>query len=374
MPDLQHFTDADLAVLSKTLKLPKTTFNYANPNWPEHYLNEDIEFHDNTPEHNQMTNMGATLGRVLFYDKNLSIDNTISCASCHRQSAAFADTEKFSEGIKGQRTKRNSMGLINARYYENERFFWDERAPNLEEQVLMPIQDHVEMGMNLEDLEVKLAKLDYYPVLFRNAFGTENVTSDRISRALAQFIRSIISFDSKWDEGLRLTNTIDDDEDIDDFPNFTEQENLGMDIFVGGRKGATCKYCHGTPQNVNDDAKNNGLSLNYKDKGKGAITGNPQHNATFKVPSLRNIANTAPYMHDGRFSTLMEVVNHYSEGVQPHKNLNFRLSTIDDDDHIGGPAMKLNLNQEEKEALVAFLHTLTDEKILTDEKYSDPFK
>ncbi len=367
------FSVSELNVLNQVLNLPATPFNYANMNLPFHYTSDEASNSDNTPENNQITDMGASLGRVLFYDKNLSIDNTVSCASCHEQEAAFSDNAKFSEGLNGQLTRRNSMTIINSRFYENGSFFWDERASTLEEQTLMPIQDHIEMGMDLEQLEIKLQQLDYYPILFKKAFGSSDVSSNKIAQALSQFMRSIVSVNSKFDIGFEAVGFPEDEEQMPDFPNFTAQENLGLDIFYRGRNGATCLYCHGTPQHVNDEAKNNGLSLNYTDKGKGEITGNSSHNGLFKVPSLRNIARTAPYMHDGRFETLMDVVNHYSDNVQDHPNLHFRLKDSDDPSPDSN-VLRLNLTQAEKEALVAFLHTLTDEEVLTDEKYSDPFK
>ncbi|MCG8372764.1 MAG: hypothetical protein MI700_04495 [Balneolales bacterium] len=371
--DSTEFTQEDMLILSKELNLPFAPFNYANIDLPEHYRSEEANEADNTPDHNRITDMGATLGRVLFYDKKLSANNTISCASCHKQSAAFSDPRKFSIGLHGEQTRRNSMTLINSRYYENQAFFWDERASTLEKQVLMPIEDHIEMGMDLDSLERKLQKLDYYGVLFRYAFGSEQVTSNKISLALSQFTRSIVSYNSRFDEGFIAAGFPDDEEQMPDFSNFTAMENLGMDIFYRGRNGGTCLYCHGTPQHVNDIAKNNGLDLNYSDSGKGEVTGLASDNALFKVPSLRNIAKTAPYMHDGRFETLREVVDHYSDNVQNHPNLNFRLKTLDDGEEGVAEVLRLKLSEEEKEALVAFLLTLTDEKVITEEKYSDPF-
>ena len=368
-----EFSDGDMNILSQTLNLQAQPFNYANMILPQHYRDNQSEVSNNTPSENQITDMGGTLGRVLFYDKNLSANNTISCASCHEQDAAFSDTRKFSIGLNGEETRRNSMTLINSRFYENGSFFWDERAATLEEQVLLPIQDHIEMGLTLNELETKLSQLDYYEVLFQNAYGSSQVTSNRIALALSQFIRSIVSIDSRFDIGFEAAGFPEDEEQMPDFPNFTAQENMGMDIFYRGRNGATCLYCHGTPQHVNDEAKNNGLSLNYTDKGKGEITNNLAHNGLFKVPSLRNITKTAPYMHDGRFATLEEVVNHYSDNVADHPNLNFRLKDSDDPSP-NSNVLRLNLTQAEKDALVAFLHTLTDEALLTDEKYSDPFK
>ncbi|NND78434.1 MAG: cytochrome-c peroxidase, partial [Maribacter sp.] len=195
---------------------------------------------------------------------------------------------------------------------------------------------------------------------------------NKIAMALSQNMRSIVSFNSKFDVGFALAGYPDDEEQMPDFPNFTTQENLGLDIFYRGRNGATCLYCHGNPQHVNDEAKNNGLSLNYVDNGKGEVTGIASDDALFKVPTLRNIAMTAPYMHDGRFETLMDVVNHYSTNIQDHPNLHFRLKDSDDPSP-DSKVLRLNLTQAEKEALVAFLNTLTDESILSDEKYSTPF-
>lgn len=367
-----QFTEAELVTLNKTLNLQAQPFNYANLPLPDHYKGEEAEENDNMPASNRITDMGATLGRVLFYDVQLSANNTISCASCHQQSAGFSDPARFSVGLNGGLTKRNSMTLINSRYYANGKFFWDERANSLEAQSLMPIKDHIEMGMDLAELEIKLPGLDYYPILFEKAFGTPQISQERIARALSQFIRAIVSYDSKFDQGLIQAGNPEVGEEMPLLPNFTAQENLGLDIFMRGSNGATCGYCHRHPQSIMPEARNNGLAMNYTDQGKGAVTGNPGDNALFKAPSLKNIAQTAPYMHDGRFATLMEVVDHYSDNVQQHPNLHFRLTTVDDGPP-GGPPMKLELNQEEKEALVAFLHTLTDESISKDEKYSDPF-
>lgn len=372
-PPAGYFSAAEMSILNANLNLPSDLLNYANLPLPAHFTTRDAPELDNTPESNPITDIGATLGRVLFYDKQLSANNTISCASCHKQNAGFSDNEVLSLGIEGRRTKRNSMTLINSRYYENGRFMWDERAATLEEQVLMPIQDHNEMAMNLDDLVTKLQQLDYYDLLFEKTFGSPEVTTDRIAKALSQYTRSIVSYRSKFDEGLVAAGNPDVYEDMPLLPNFTEQEKLGQDIFLRGRNGATCGYCHGGPQNVNDQAKNNGLMLSYQDQGKGGITGRSADNALFKVPSLRNIALTAPYMHDGRFATLMDVVNHYDNNVKSHANLDFRL-TNSDDPSPNAEVLKLNLTQEEKEALVAFLHTLTDHEIGRDIKYSDPFK
>lgn len=351
-------------ILAQYLALPNTVFNYSNPNLPSYFTDRAANELDNTPDDNKITNTTATLGRVLFYDKKLSANNTIACASCHLQNKGFSDPARFSTGFEGGLTGRQSMSLANARYYANGHFFWDERAATLEDQTLMPIQDHVEMGMTLETLVPKLQAEAYYAILFTEAFGSNEVTSDRISLALAQFVRAMVSYQSKYDQGLSQTNGAPPNQ----LPNFNTLENIGLQIFTDPRRGA-CVTCHTGPLQISIEAQNNGLDLRTVDEGLGAVTGNTRDDGKFKSPSLRNIGVTAPYMHDGRFATLMEVVEHYNSGVQAHPNLDPRLR--------GGPgnpqARRLNLSTQEKQALVAFLNTLTDEAFLTDEKFSNPF-
>jgi cytochrome c peroxidase len=351
--------------VAAALNLPSTPFNYANQALPGYLNTPNIAGQVNTPANNPITDNGATLGRVLFYDKNISVNNTIACASCHKQAFAFADPLVKSNGFNGGLTGRNSMALSDAKYYPNGRFFWDQRAATLEDQVLMPIQDAVEMGMTLTNLETKLKGLAYYPPLFQKAFGDNNITSDRISKALAQFVRSIVSYQSKYDAGRGafppgplLPGTT--------FINFTPQENQGMQIFLGPQGG--CVPCHGTETFTAPQEKNNGLDLTTIDRGFGAVLNNTNFDATFKVGSLRNVGLTAPYMHDGRFATLEEVVEHYSSGVKNHPNLSQQLRLPN-----GQPRLA-NLTTQEKAALVAFLRTLTDVNITTDVKYSSPFK
>ncbi len=356
--DADDVTSENLELNDANLILPSTPFNYANIAIPNFFLDNDVQQEDNTPNNNPITDNGATLGRVLFYDTKLSLNNTISCASCHIQENGFSDPNALSTGFDGELTSRNSMGLANARFYENGRFFWDERAATLETQTLIPIQDLVEMGMTLEDLEIKLAQEDYYSTLFTNAFGNATVTSERIALALSQFIRSMVSFESKFDEGLAQTNI------NNDFPNFTASENRGKDLFMSNQ--TRCFDCHATNVFVGDAARNNGLDATITDPGVGGITGNNNDLGEFKVPSLRNIALTAPYMHDGRFATLAEVIEHYDNGVQNNPNLDNRLTQ-------GNNVRRLNLSNADKQALVDFLNTLTDEAFITDEKYSDPF-
>ncbi len=341
------------------LLLPAVAANYANPVLPPRFLQQPIIGQDNTPPDNRVSNAGATLGRVLFYDKRLSINHTVACASCHQQAHGFSDPQRFSTGFSGGLTGRNSMGLANARWYQRRAFFWDERAATLEIQVLQPIQNAVEMGMSLPLLEARLAAEPYYQTLFTSAFGTPQVTSDRIARALAQFVRSIISTQTQYDAGVPVN-----------FSNFTAQENQGRNLFNGA---GGCAACHGTDNFVPGPAIfNNGLENPYTDKGVGEITGRTQDEGFFKVPSLRNIALTGPYMHDGRFATLDAVIEHYNSGVVNHPNLSPQLRNPPGSPNAGQPR-RLNLSAAQKAALAAFLRTLTDTSLAADPKFSDPF-
>jgi len=345
-------------------QLPATALAYADAarNLPDYYINPaapgSVADTDNTPANNPITDAGATLGRVLFYDKRLSINNTTSCASCHQQARGFSDPRPLSVGFAGGQTARHSMGLSNARFYERGRFFWDERAATLEDQVLQPIQNEVEMGMTLTRLTAKLAATDFYPALFNAAFGTTDVTSDRISKALAQFVRSLSTYQSKYDTALAAgpgsVNTV-----------FTPLERQGLQLFGGplagpGPGGAGCARCHEATAQIASQPRNNGLNAtNTADAGAGG--------GRFKVPSLRNIAVRGTFMHDGRFSSLAQVVEFYNSGVQANPNLDRALR-----DRNGNP-QRLNLNQTEKDALVAFMATLTDQNFLTDTKFGNPF-
>jgi cytochrome c peroxidase len=349
--------------VDQALSLTVPVVNYASPTLPGSFSVQPILGQDNTPASNPTTNAGAELGRVLFYDKRLSANQTVSCSSCHQREHGFSDPRKFSPGFTGGLTGRNSMGLAHARWYQRRAFFWDERAATLEDQVLQPIQNPVEMGMTLTGVVARVSAEPFYQTLFTRAFGNATVTSDRISRALAQFVRSIVSTRSKYDTGA-----------ASNFSNFTTQEVLGRQIFLGQVGNATCTACHGTDNFVpGPNINNNGLENPYVDKGVGALTGRAQDEGLFKVPSLRNIGLTAPYMHDGRFNTLEQVVEFYNSGVVNHPNLSPPLRAQ------GGPGQpvtprRLNLTAAQKAALVAFLHTLSDPNLATDPKYSDPFR
>ncbi|MCZ6807872.1 MAG: cytochrome-c peroxidase, partial [Deltaproteobacteria bacterium] len=295
--------------------LPTQPHDYTTGDYPPHVDRTEIDRMDNTPEGNPTTNAGAALGRVLFYDKLLSRNRTISCASCHLQRAGFADPERFSVGFEGGRTGRNSMSLAGLRYSNlkgnRPGFFWDERAVTLEMQVLMPIQDGVEMGMKLGDLEKRLQRTAYYPGLFESAFGSRRVTSDRISKAVAQFLRSLNSFGSRFDRAAAKASRRGDY--ALPFDSFTAQENLGKTLFIKGLGNVPelgCAVCHVPPTFGMAKSLNNGLELIYKDRGLGGVDRpvndpfTPSNDGKFKAPSLRNVERTAPYMHDGRFETL----------------------------------------------------------------------
>lgn len=358
------------------LDLPDTPFDYVNLNLPSHFttnvpgqlLPTSINGTDNTPSDNPITDDGATLGRVLFYDKELSANGTISCASCHKQDKGFSDDAVLSLGFDGGTTDRHSMTLINSRFYQRGRFFWDERATTLEEQVLMPFQDPVEMGMTLEQLESKVQEQSYYPVLFDNAFGSQEISADKISKALAQFVRSIVSYSSKYDEGRAMSASPGGN-----FSNLTAEENLGKNLFFQTipNGGGACFGCHTTEAfiSANPGPQNNGLDATSTiDLGAGGVFTNPIFAGRFKTTSLRNVELTAPYMHDGRFATLEQVVEHYNSGIQAHPTLSPALTDAN------GDPVRLSLTESEKSALVAFLKTLTDQSVSSEVKWSNPFE
>jgi cytochrome c peroxidase len=345
--------------VSNVLSLPASPFNYSNIPLPAHLLDPAVAASDNTPPNNQITDAGATLGRVLFYDKKLSVNHTISCSSCHIQQNGFSDPDAFSAGFEGGLTGRNSMGLTSAKYYQRAHFFWDERAATLEIQTLQPIQHAVEMGMTLTGLISRIDNYTYYDQLFISAFGDSTITTQRIARALSQFVRSMVSYQTKFDAGVPVG-----------FTNFTPLEVLGQQIFNGPR--GNCATCHGGPNFVGVRIENNGLEFPYIDTGVGGITGLANEMGKFKMSSLRNIEFTAPYMHDGRFATLEEVVNHYSTGVVANVNLG---PTLMQPGPPGQPPVvrRPNFTPQERDALVAFMKTLTDMALMTEPKFSDPF-
>jgi cytochrome c peroxidase len=359
----------------KVIDLPTTPYNYTSLNLPPHFLTNDggaipssINGIDNNPNQNPVTDAGATLGRVLFYDVTLSQNNTVACGSCHRQNLAFSDSPVHSLGFLLAPTRRHSISLVNQRYYLRGRFFWDERAATLEDQVLQPILDVNEMGLTANQITQRVAARPFYAPLFQAAFGMGTVSNERIADALSQFIRSIVSSQSRYDDGrAQVANR------QLPFPNFTAEENQGKALFMKpvSDGGAGCFQCHATEAfvSVNSGPKNNGLDLTSSND-FGAFETFPasaDFTGAFKIPTLRNIALTAPYMHDGRFQTLQQVIEHYNSGVKSHPYLSPQLK-----DTNGNPQM-LNLTDAQKAALFAFLRTLTDENILNNHKWSDPF-
>ena len=341
-------------------------FNYETQNVPS-YITKD-----NTPETNQINNEITTLGRVLFYDKNLSENNTIACASCHQQAFAFSDPLTSSVGLNGGNTGRHSMRLVNSRFSNEEKFFWDERATSLENQVTQPIQDHIEMGFSgtngdpdFNELIAKLSAIDYYQTLFDFAYGNSSIDEDKIQRALSQFIRSIQSFDSKFDEGFVQSPNLNAP-----FPNYTPQENLGKQLFLNPppNGGAGCAGCHAPPEfDIDPNTLNNGVI--------GVIGSTTEVDLTnTRSPSLRDLVNpdgslNGPLMHDGSMTSLIQVINHYNSIPNNPANINLdnRLQRP------GNQTQQLNLTINEKNALEAFLKTLSGTDIYTNEKWSDPF-
>ena len=345
------------------------------------YANQDIPSYitlDNTDD-NFISDELATLGRVLFYDKQLSLDNRTSCASCHQQDVAFGDTDQVSTGSFGI-TGRHSMRLVNARFSAEERFFWDERASTLEEQTTMPIQDAIEMGYSgqfgdpdISGLIEKMEDIDYYDTLFEFAFGDNFISEERMQLALAQFVRSIQSFDSRYDSG-RMSVA----HDSMPFPNFTMEENRGKRLFLrpvqfgnGGNRiggGIGCAGCHNAPEfSISSNSRTNGVIL--------AANGFDIDEGINRSPTLRDIFNpvgelNGPLMHNGLFDDISQVIEHYNDietatGI-PNIVVDPRLKN-------GAFTQKLNMTEEEKSSVIAFLKTLTGIDVYTNEKWSDPF-
>lgn len=304
------------------------------------------------PADNPLTHEGVALGRRLFHDPRLSINGTQSCASCHDQTHAFADPRQFSLGAEGQVGKRNAMPLFNLAWHQA--FFWDGRAPTLRQQVLMPIADAHEMHETPQHVCEKLQADADCAQAFAKAFGSPGVTPERLALALEQFLLTLISQNSRYDRAARKLAEL------------TESEKRGLQLFVTefdpqrGLRGADCFHCHGGTLFASQPFGNNGLALGKDDIGQMAVTQNEADHGKFKVPSLRNIALTAPYMHDGRFTTLEQVVEHYSTGVQRSPTLDPNLAKHPEDG--------LHLTAQEKADLVAFLKTLTDEPFVGTSK------
>ena len=312
------------------------------------------------PADNPMTEEGILLGRMLFYDPILSADSTMSCVNCHFPSMAFTDGKAKSVGIQGIETPRNAMALINLVFIDSV-FFWDGRSFTLEDQAILPIEAHDELNDSWENVEDKLQRHPDYPQRFRAAFGidrTSEITRDLAIKAIAQFERTLISGNSRYDQVVWNNQG-----------RFTEEELFGEELFEVETaitlEHPGCTHCHSGVNFTNSAFENNGLDdpgsyEGFVDKGRGGVTGVLFDNGKFRVPTLRNIALTAPYMHDGRFATLEEVLEHYASGGHgpEFSNTNIRPFTM---------------TEEEKQALLAYLHTLTDTTFTNNPAFQNPF-
>lgn len=303
------------------------------------------------PTNNPLTEEGVALGKKLFFDKILSGDETQSCASCHNPENSFTDNQQFSDGIDGFSGTRNTMPLFNLAWNFDERFAWDGKEFSLENQALEPVTNPTEMHANWTIIAEKLQQHSEYPTLFTQAFGTSKIDSTIITKAIAQFERILISGNSKFDQYLRGETSL------------TPEEENGFTIFMDEAKG-DCFHCHGSNNNpIWSDNKfhNNGLDTTFSDFGLGAVTGDPSDNGKFKSPSIRNLAFTAPYMHDGRFATLEEVINHYSEGLQPSSTIDPLMKKVNQ----GG----VSLSSEDKADLKSFLLSLSDFDFINNQNF-----
>ncbi|MDG2448740.1 MAG: cytochrome c peroxidase [Saprospiraceae bacterium] len=325
-----------------------------NLNIPDNFPQMDI------PSDNPNTVEGVDLGRRLFYDPILSVDSTLSCSSCHLPVGNFTDNLALSLGVSGNSTIRSSMTLLNIGFV-NSGLFWDGRSDILEHQALLPVEDPVELEADWIEIEQKLRNNNTYPSLFRKAFGIENILEiDRelASKAIAQFERTLISSgNSKYDQVIRGDAV------------FTDQELQGHDIFFDIdediNRHAECGHCHNAPLFTTNEYFNNGIQTpvgdnTFKDNGLGEISGNLFDNGMMRTPTLRNIFHSAPYMHDGRFETLDEVIDHYITGGHPTDNL--------------APVLRpLTMSDEDRAALIAFIRTLEDLDFINNPDHQNPF-
>ncbi len=305
------------------------------------------------PIDNPQTIEGVALGKKLFFDSILSGDNTQACADCHAPENAFTDITRFSEGIDGSLGNRNSMPIFNLAWNYDEKFFWDGRVFSLEHQAFQPVTNPIEMKATWTAVSLKLQEHAEYPTLFQQAFGTPTIDSTLVTKAIAQFERTLISANSRFDKHLlgELTPTA--------------QELEGFNVFMDETRG-DCFHCHGNANNplwTDNIFHNNGLDAVITDLGLGEVTGDPADNGKFKSPSLRNLAFTAPYMHDGRFNSLEEVINHYSEGLQNSPTIDPLMKKV----ALGG----VQLSAEDKINLKAFLLSLSDETFISNPNFQN---
>jgi cytochrome c peroxidase len=305
------------------------------------------------PEDNPQTAEGIALGKKLFFDTRLSADNTLACVTCHKPQEGFSDARQFSIGITGERGFRNSMPLQNLAFNYGEKFNWDGSATTLEEQMLEPVINPIEMANTWPNVASTLQSSSDYPQLFEDAFGTQTIDSTLVTKAMAQFVRTLVSANSRFDQAqLGLIE-------------LTPQEQNGLNIFLDESRG-DCFHCHGLPANPlwTDNAfHNNGLDEEFEDLGLGNVSGDPREFGLFRSPSIRNLKFTAPYMHDGRFATLEEVINHYSEGLVFSETIDPLMKTIS----AGG----VQLTEEDKVDLKAFLLSLSDDSFINNPDFRE---
>lgn len=338
-----------------------TIVSFRNSGSDEPYKFPELAFFPAMPmsESNPVTVAGVDLGRHLFYDPILSRDSNLACASCHNQSVAFSDgPNQFSTGFQGQLMTRNTMPLFNLAWYPS--LFWDGRGGTIEEQVFHPVRTTSEMNLQWDIAVDRIRKNRFYTTKFKAAFGNRIIDSVLIAKAIAQFERTLISANSKYDSVLQQKAY------------FSSAELKGFELATDMSMG-DCLHCHtvdSDPMGTTLGFSNNGLDdiqnpNNYKDKGVGAITGNIKDNGKFRIPSLRNIALTAPYMHDGRFTTLKEVLDFYSEGVHSSANVDSKMGMA----YKGG----VHLTEDEKYFIITFLSTLTDSVFVKEPAFGNPF-
>ncbi|WP_028890042.1 cytochrome-c peroxidase [Tenacibaculum ovolyticum] len=305
------------------------------------------------PTSNALTEEGIALGKKLFFDKILSKDNTQSCATCHDPKKAFTDSDRFSDGIDGKLGIRNSMPLFNLAWNFDERFTWDGKELSLERQALEPVRNPIEMHSKWTNVAQKIKEHSEYPTLFKEAFGNVKIDSTLITKALAQFERTLISGNSKFDRHL-LGKT-----------QLSPEEQNGFDVFMDETRG-DCFHCHGSNNNplwTDNKFHNNGLDAVLTDLGLGKVTGDPNDNGKFKTPSIRNLKFTAPYMHDGRFNTLDEVIDHYSTGLKSSPTIDPLMKKVKQ----GG----VNITNKDKADLKAFLLSLSDNDFVNNLNFQE---
>jgi cytochrome c peroxidase len=341
--------------------LPATPYLYKDESLPlpdDYRLSSEIRvpLWDAQPQGNRTTDTGAALGRVLFHDRRLSITNTLACASCHQRAHGFASPERFNTGVLGVPLARNTMALGNARYNIHASWFADARVASIQDVARQAMITPEEMGNTLPGILAKLQDTSFYAPLFEAAFGTPEISEARMLRALEQYVQALIAYRTKYDRACDSVGGAIPDCDA----GLRGPEARGRFLFEHGADGrVACVQCHALPAGANIWLANDGLDATVSDPGVG--------NGRFRPASLYNIARTAPYMHDGRFATLREVIEHYDHGIQPSADLDTLLR-----DGAGG-AQRMNLSEQDKDALEAFLRTLTDEQMLADPKFADPF-